>query len=115
MSVLRLLIETARNLAINAPTFCRDSEGRESNHWTGTKDQMELVLGRRLTAFEVECLCLSRAFGPSPVLTNEEAKELVKYLWPEGNGQGLRLEWYQLASKLEAYWELNGALRQPKK
>ena len=93
---LKLLQETAAKM---------DEEGYPemfdgSPHWSGTKSHIEEVLGRKLDSSELTCLSLSRYFGPTPLLTEEESKKVMKRLWPNGNPSGLYIEWSDLAEKL---------------
>jgi hypothetical protein len=79
---------------------CYDDNGAEDNHWSGTKEEMERELGRPLSGDEITLLSLSRGFGPTPSLGDEETRELINLLWPKGNPHGLRFEWELLAQKL---------------
>ena len=82
------------------PCYCLDKDGKECNHWSGTKEDMEVCLGRGLYDEEVTLLSLSRCFGPSPVLSDEEWKVLLEWLWPDGNRFGLRKEWRDILTEL---------------
>lgn len=97
LKTLVLLAETAEALYGVAPGGCTDEDGNVSGHWSGTKAEMEAVLGRRLTPAEVTVLSLTRCFGPLPLIEGEwdnpTWKPLFHALWPEGNGSGLYMEW----------------------
>jgi hypothetical protein len=94
------LIETALSLEVaNVPYCCYaddddDIYGKPSGHWSGTKEEMENYLRRPLIPIELECLSLSRYFGP------HERKDIMKALWPEGNETGRWMSWRDLADEL---------------
>lgn len=100
--ILKALSEVAESLGrMNVPEFCHDDDGCENNHWTGTRDEMVVALGRRLLDMEVTVLSLSRAFGPIPSIPNGSEQPIWDALFPNGNECGCRLGWQELAEKLD--------------
>ena len=104
LMVLSSLVSVARRLVeTGIPTTgpCEDS------HWSETKEEMELYLLRDLNDEEITLLSLSRAFGPTPLLTETMAAETIRRLWPNGNPEGLRYDWDQLVEELIAFRDGN--------
>ena len=89
------------------PSHFIDDDGNENNHWSGTWEEFKDYFGSRgLPESREMCLTLlslSRCYGPTPLLGDSEAKDVMEYLWPKGNPCGLRLEWGALNAKLVEY------------
>lgn len=101
------LIECCERLdALGIVGWCMDDNGHENNHWSGTLAAMREHLGRQLTDEEITCLSLSRAFGPTPCVSDDDTQSLWGVLWPEGNPRGLRYDWGELAHRL--LWLVKG-------
>ena len=106
LSILANLVVTAQRLADdNIPSCDWDDNDRENNHWTATKVEMECCLGRSLNDEEITLLSLSRAFGPTPSFPDTQ---VIQRLWPNGNPQGLRYDWDQLAEELVTFCDEHG-------
>ena len=95
------IIKTAKELhEKNIPACCWDEHefgpNTESGHHTGTRDDMQSALGRKLNRREKSCLGLSRAYGWNG-LPEDVSEELTNYLWPEGNQGGRFLPWAELS------------------
>lgn len=110
---IKNLIRTLDSLINNeVPSDCMSDDGTQvTGHWSGTKEDMEIALGRALSKEEVTCLSLSRCFGPTPSLTSEEAKDLFSRVWPEGNASGSWLTWEELAEVLTPKVEIDARTR----
>ena len=82
-------------------------------HWTATKQEAECLLERKMTSEEVTLLSIGRGFGPMPAIEDypELEKELLAYLWPEGDTFGDGLDWEQLAEELEFYCRVVNATK----
>ena len=85
------------------PETCADGDP----HWSGTLEEIKQEwpcyfdkAGRCNNDELISCLSLSRAFGPVPSLTDEEARQVIGELWPAGNPCGLYMPWGRLADKL---------------
>lgn len=96
---LKKLVATARNMhRKNVPTcfWCEESNS-QSGHWSSTLDEIKSAIDRRLTEEEITVFSLSRCYGPTPLLTEVDRDELLRYLWPQGNGSG---SWYETYENL---------------
>lgn len=100
------ITETLNNLHENAvPAFCMsDDDCQVTGHWGGTKDVMEENLGRYLTKAEITCLSLTRCFGPTPTITDDEALAIIGQVWPNGNSNGSWLTWKELINTMACGW-----------
>jgi hypothetical protein len=58
---------------------------------------------------EVTLLSLSRYFGPTPVLSDVMAQEVMAFVWPDGNLGGDGLDWMELAEDLDKFVEVKAA------
>ena len=94
MSLLKTCYELAH---LGVPCNSYDDDGKESGHWTATKDDMAAFLGRDLTDAEVCCLSVSRNFGPTPGMSDEDVLRCCETLFPNGNGAGGWWEWDDMA------------------
>jgi hypothetical protein len=101
------IVETLNNLIENnVPAFCLSDDGEQvSGHWSGTKEAMEEFLGRYLTDDEVTCLSLTRCFGPTPTITDDEALAIIGQVWPNGNNNGNDwMSWEELLNTIASGW-----------
>jgi len=78
-------------------------------HWSSTKEEAEVALGRQMSPEEVTLLSLGRYFGPTPSLSYEMAKEVMSFIWPNGNVGGDGLDWMELAEDLDKFMEVKVA------
>jgi hypothetical protein len=101
MKIKKIVEISEQFFSVGAPAFCwSDNKSQTSNHWSGTKEEMENFFRRQLSPEEVTVLSISRCWGPTPSLKEEEAIEILNFLWPEGNAAGQRLKWDDLSQKL---------------
>lgn len=95
------LASVARALARGGvPAVCGEDENpyQISTHWSGTRDEMERFLSRRLTTDETLLLTLSRCYGTG--IGTLESAGLIREFWPAGNPRGLYYSWAFLAERL---------------
>ena len=89
---------------------------RVSGHWTGTLDQMREAMGladEPVADITITCLSLGRNYGPTPLLNDEEAINLLAALFPRGNPYGGWYSWALLAECLREYIDSDGAWTRP--
>ncbi|MEK7515080.1 MAG: hypothetical protein AAB608_01730 [Patescibacteria group bacterium] len=81
-----------------------DEDGKSHwNHWSSGLALLKEKLGRDLTGYELTAYSLSLAFGPTPRLSDEEAKVLMNFLWPSGNHTGGSFAPDLMKAKLAAF------------
>lgn len=76
---------------------------QKTGHWTALLDEVKGLFERPLTGEEITILSLSRDFGPTPALENEEAQELFQFLFSDRNSTGIWYEWDELGEALKAF------------
>ena len=87
---------------LNVPTGCISDDGKQYTfHWSGTKASIEAFLWRDMTDDEITILSLSRAYGPTPSLTDDEVVSIMDKLFPKGNPYGIVYEWEELLNELK--------------
>jgi len=96
------IINAAVNLdKLDAPPCCwGDEDEQPDGHWSGTLGEMKEELGRELSDLEITCLSLTRNWGPTPALDDEEAVLVLEHLWPEGNAVGSWMDWIEMGEKM---------------
>jgi hypothetical protein len=110
---IKKMIEVAEDFYFQQiPSFCLTDENendiqREDNHWSGTLDEIKGKLNRNLTDEEMTLFSLSRCFGPTPSLSDEESKIIGRFIWPNGNNTGIRYDWDDLSEKLSEFISLS--------
>ena len=100
MKIVKKLVETCENLGRLETTSCclSDCGSQTSGHWSETKKCMERELHRSLTDAEITCLSLTRYFGPTPCLSDQERLVLFAHVgqptweWMGWNELGARLK-----------------------
>ena len=87
---------------LDVPNGCLSDDGRQYIfHWSGTKKEIEDFLERKMTEEEITVLSISRAYGPTPSLSDEEVIQMMDRLFPKGNPYGIAYEWKELLEKLK--------------
>jgi hypothetical protein len=105
---VELIVLRLKEMINNVPESTMSDDGSQvTGHWSGTKDDMERSIGRKLDPIEVTILSLSRRYGPTPLLNNEESAELLSTIWPEGNNTGNWLGWSELLEVISEKFPLN--------